>query len=239
MKIISTLVIVVVIAVIIAVGFVYSGLYDVSASSPHAGLANWLMSTTMEASVERRAREIDVPELDDEALQLAGINDFDAMCAGCHGAPGQDPEAIGQGLNPPAPDLQESAAHRTPAELFWITKHGIKMTGMPAWGASHDDEALWPVVAFITALPKLDADSYQSMLASAEGEGHHVADDDSQPHSDASSESTEHHDGDRPHQDQPGSGVVMEHKHTTHSHGSEVSAEDKKNQQQDHDPGHD
>ncbi len=188
MKIISTLFIVVVIAVIVAVGFVHSGLYDVSASSPHAGLANWVMSTTMQASLERRARDIDVPELDDEALQLAGINDFDAMCAACHGAPGQDPQAMGQGLNPPAPDLKESAAHRTAAELFWVTKHGIKMTGMPAWGASHDDEALWPVVAFLTVLPGLNADTYQSMLASAEDSGHHAAGDDNHNHPEAAEE---------------------------------------------------
>jgi len=71
------------------------------------------------------------PSLDDEALQLAGINDFDAMCAACHGAPGQDPEVIGKGLNPPAPALKESVTHRTPAELFWVTKHVIEMTGVP------------------------------------------------------------------------------------------------------------
>ncbi len=82
---------------------------------------------------------------------------------------------MGQGLNPPAPDLADSAAHMTPAELFWVTRHGIRMTGMPAWGATHDDEDLWPVVAFITTLPGLDADAYQSMLSRAEGIGHHGA----------------------------------------------------------------
>jgi len=80
---------------------------------------------------------------------------------------------MGQGLNPSAPDLADSAAHLSPAELFWVTKHGIKMTGMPAWGVTHDDDALWPVVALLARLPELDADSYQALLASAEGVGHH------------------------------------------------------------------
>ena len=193
MKIITMFITAVVIAVIFVTGFIYSGLYNVGASSPHSGFANWVMSTTMHASVDRRAKDIDVPDLDDEALQLAGINDFDAMCAACHGAPGKDPEAMGQGLNPPAPNLKESAAHSTAAELFWVTKHGIKMTGMPSWGASHDDEAIWPVVAFMTQLPKLSADAYQAMLASAEGSGHHAAGDDSHSHSDAASDSTDSH----------------------------------------------
>ncbi len=239
MKIISMLVIAVSIALIVVVGFVYSGLYDVSATSPHSGLANWVMSTTMHASVDRRAKDIDVPNLDDSALQLAGINDFDAMCAACQGAPGQDPEPMGQGLNPPAPDLTESAAHSTAAELFWVTKHGIKMTGMPAWGASHDDEAIWPVVAFLTVLPQLSVDTYQSMLASAADSGHHAADDDSHSHSDAASDATGHHNQDQPRQDQPSNGEVTEHEHSTHSHGDEESAGEKKIQQQEHDHGGD
>jgi mono/diheme cytochrome c family protein len=167
---------VVVIGIIATLGFAFSGIYDVSASSSHSGLANWLLSTTSHASIERRARNIEVPDLDDDALVLAGVNDFDSMCAGCHGAPGRDPEAMGQGLNPPAPDLAEEAAELTPGELFWVTKNGIKMTGMPAWGATHGDDAIWPVVAFMTKLPGLDEAAYQELLASAAGQGHHAPD---------------------------------------------------------------
>ncbi len=215
MKIIYTLFSVLVIGVIFVLGFVYSGLYDVSAGSHHSGITQWLMSTTMHASVERRAREINVPNLDDKSLQQAGISDFDAMCAACHGAPGQKPAAIGQGLNPPAPDLKESAAHRTVAELFWITKNGIKMSGMPAWGASHDDAALWPVVAFITVLPRLDADAYQAMLTSAGSEGHHASDHASENTPDTSTETTVDE--------------VTGHQHENHSHGKQASADDKDN----------
>lgn len=96
------------------------------------------------------------------------------MCAGCHGAPGQKPEAVGLGLNPPPPDLAKVAAQSTPAELFWVTKYGIKMTGMPAWGATHEDQSIWPVVAFLTQLTTLDAEAYQAFLASAAGKGHHA-----------------------------------------------------------------
>ncbi len=167
---------------IVTAGFAYSGLYDVSASSPHSGVVNWLLSTTSRASIERHASNVNVPDLSNESLARAGINDFNAMCIGCHGAPGQAPEAMGQGLNPPAPDLAESAAHMNPAELFWVTKHGIRMTGMPAWGATHGDEALWPVVAFMTLLPELDAVRYQVLLASADGVGHHEAGNDSAGH---------------------------------------------------------
>ena len=128
MKIAAVILAVVVSGIIATVGFAYSGIYDVSAGSTHSGLVNWLLSTTSHASVERRAKGIEVPDLDNE-LVLAGANDFDSMCTGCHGAPGRDPEAMGQGLNPPAPDLAEEAAELSAAELFWVTKNGIKMTG--------------------------------------------------------------------------------------------------------------
>lgn len=156
--------------------FIYSGLFDVSASVPHAAITKWAMSTTMHASVERRAKGVTVPDLAQEELILAGVNDFEAMCIACHGAPGKQPDAMGQGLNPPAPDLQKSAQHLSAAELFWVVKNGIKMTGMPAWGATHDDAALWPVVALMTQLPKLDQAKYESLLERAEGIGHHKTD---------------------------------------------------------------
>jgi len=182
MKIISTLVVTLIVGLLAVAGFVYSGLYDVSAHSPHSGLVAWLLSTTSHVSIERHASRIDVPNLENETLALAGISDFDSMCTGCHGAPGRDPEAMGLGLNPAAPDLSEAAQEMTPAELFWVTKNGIKMTGMPAWGKTHGDDELWPVIAFLTRLPELDSDSYQAMLASAASMGHHTDDEPAEVH---------------------------------------------------------
>ena len=229
MKTLITLAIVVIVGLMGAIGFAYSGLYDVGASSPHSGFVNWLLSTTSHASVERRARDIEVPNLEAEALQLAGVNDFNGMCAGCHGAPGQDPEAMGQGLNPPAPDLAVSAAEMTPAELFWVTKNGIKMTGMPAWGATHDDDGLWPVVALLKKLPDLDAAGYQALLANAEGLGHHAEDAADDGHADASgdhaSNDADHdveesggHQHDESEQRDDAQQEQEEHDHSTHEH---------------------
>ncbi len=214
MKILTKIVIVVAVTAAAAVGFAYSGLYDVSASSPHGGIVNWFLSTTSHASVERRASNIEVPDLDDESLILAGANDYNSMCTACHGAPGIKPEAVGQGLNPPAPDLAEEAAEMSPAELFWVTKNGIKMTGMPAWGASHDDDAIWPVVAFMTKLPELDESAYQTLLADAEGAGHHGDDAANSEHSHAES-------------DAPSSDAAHDHADSgDHEHGDSMQPED-------------
>jgi hypothetical protein len=73
---------------------------------------------------------------------------------------------ISRGLYPRAPQLRRGS-RPTPAEDFWVVKHGIKMTGMPAWGVTHNDEILWDVVAFLRKLPDLTADQYQTLVKSA------------------------------------------------------------------------
>jgi mono/diheme cytochrome c family protein len=217
MKILTTVSIAIAIGMIAVVGFAYSGIYDVAANSSHSGIVNWFLSTTSHASIERQAKDIQVPNLSDDALARAGVNDFNGMCAGCHGAPGQKPEPMGQGLSPPPPDLAESASELSPAELFWVIKNGIKMTGMPAWGVTHDDDSIWPVVAFITRLPNLDAAQYQELMDSAGGMGHHANDSaaEAHPHDESASEAHSH---DGPELSEPPPAEPEEHDHGAHEH---------------------
>jgi mono/diheme cytochrome c family protein len=159
-----------------AIAFAYSGLYNVGATAAHHPVVAWFLATTVNASVERRARGVEVPDLSDPALRRAGAGAFDAMCVVCHGGPGRERDALGQGLTPRPPDLGDAAARMSPAELFWVTRHGIRFTGMPAWGPTHSDELLWSMVAFMAELPNLDADGYRALLPTpdeADAQGHH------------------------------------------------------------------
>lgn len=200
-----------------AVAFIYSGIYDVGASASHGSISSWILETTMHASVEDRADRVEVPDLSERSLLLVGANDFEQMCVQCHGAPGRQPDAVGKGLNPPPPDLAESADEMTAAELFWVTKHGIRMTGMPAWGETHRDEALWPVVAFMTKLPELDAAAYDRLLESAEGIGHHANEATGSEHSQSAGEEVPH-----THEQDESIGTEeateAEHDHSSHEH---------------------
>lgn len=154
-------------------GLVYSGLINVSARIPHSVPFEWLLSTASDASIERHALGIDVPDLQDPEMIAAGANDYAAMCAGCHGAPGVSRDSIGQGLNPEAPNLAHAGETRSPNEIFWVTREGIRMTGMPAWGTTHDDAALWPVVALVMELPKLDATAFAALVERGRQFSHH------------------------------------------------------------------
>lgn len=173
MKVLKVFVFLMVAGVAVVIGVAYSGIINVGATQPHSALLEWLLSTTSRNSIEYHAKSVEAIDLSDETLALAGAKDFDAMCAGCHGAPGKPPNAAGQGLNPQAPDLAVSATKFSVQELFWVTQNGIMMTGMPAWGATHDEKAIWPVVSFMTLLPDMDVATYQGMLARGENLSHH------------------------------------------------------------------
>ncbi len=148
---------------------VYGGVYNVAASDDHEGIVRWLTHTTMHNSVEARAEDITPPDLSAEPMIARGARAYDAMCAGCHQAPGQSGAPLREGMRPSPPPLAEGG-HWQPKELFWIVKHGIKMSGMPAWGVNHDDEELWDVVAFLQRLPQLNAEQYQALVATEDGE---------------------------------------------------------------------
>lgn len=92
----------------------------------------------------------------------------------CHAGPGAERGEMARGLRPAPPELAREATHWSSAELFWIVKHGIKMTGMPAWGESHGDEDLWTIVAFLERLPKLSPKEYHELTSgSGAAEGKH------------------------------------------------------------------
>jgi mono/diheme cytochrome c family protein len=157
---------------IAAGALLYSGAINVAASEPHSALAEWIFETGREHSVRRHARVV-LPPVDEHASQVeVGFSAFRDMCASCHGAPGKDPDEIGKGLTPRAPNLAHVAEERSPGELFWVIKHGIKMTGMPAWGITHSDDELWAIVAFLEQLPTISPEEYRNVDARAGAHSH-------------------------------------------------------------------
>jgi len=143
--------------------FVYTGLYNVSAMNEESGIMKWILTKTRENSIESRSKDISIPNLNDSLMINEGFEHYNEMCVSCHGAPDTEETELSKGLNPRAPYLPKMAKYVDPAELFWVTKNGIKMTGMPAWGKTHSDEKIWAIVAFMKKLLYLDADGYRKM----------------------------------------------------------------------------
>ena len=171
------------VAVIAALGglaFLYSGVYPMGADVPHNALTYWALETLRERSVARASRDIEVPALVDPQMLLSGGADYNEMCSGCHSKPGKTASDISAGLYPQPPNLTQGAdAHghehgvdetqvdgrATAARQFWVIKHGIKASGMAAFGPTHDDERIWAMVAFLQKLPTLSPSQYQILTA--------------------------------------------------------------------------
>ena len=142
--------------------FIESGVYNIGADDHHTKWVLVMIEQLRERSVGVRARSLEVPALQDPARVAAGARRYEALCVGCHLAPGLFKSELRTGLYPHPPNLAQQAA-RDPRTAFWTLKHGIKMSAMPAWGKTLDDAALWDIVAFLEQLPALTPQAYEAL----------------------------------------------------------------------------
>ncbi len=151
--------------------FAWSGLFNVAASSGHWPVTDWFLHWVMRNSVKTHAAfsAPDDPRAQQELVSAAGH--FAGACASCHGAPGRRPSPVMQAATPPAPDLAVNAKEWTDKQLFWILQHGVKYSGMPAWGAPERPDEIRRMVAFVRRLPTMSVAEYRSLTEAAAGAG--------------------------------------------------------------------
>jgi len=166
-----------VLAVAGAIGLytVYTGAYNVAATEEHVSFTRWAFDTTFHNSVERRAGDLVPPAEVTPAMIAAGAGEYKAMCQHCHAGPGVERAGWASGMRPRPPHLTEAATRWSVEEVFWLAKHGVKMSGMPAFGPSHDDATLWGIAAFVKTLPAMAPETYAQFPAAGggQGDGHH------------------------------------------------------------------
>jgi len=187
MKTLTILVVLTALALAAGTSFVYSGVYDMGADEPHWPVTHKLLETLRERSIAMSARNIKVPpDLGDPERVRRGAGNYDAMCTGCHLKPGMDGSEIRKGLYPEPPNLSAAAhdhardahdAAAVAARQFWVIKHGLKMTAMPAWSkGGMDDNTIWDMVALLQKLAELSPEDYAALVAASEGHSHAGAD---------------------------------------------------------------
>jgi len=141
----------------------YTGAYNIAASQDHSPFVRWIFTTTMENSVAARAKDLDVPaEFSNEQI-AAGARHYQAMCQHCHAGPGVERAEWARGLLPQPPHLVEEATHWQPNEVFWLVKHGVRMSAMPAFGETHEDAEILAIAAFVKQLPGMTASDYAAL----------------------------------------------------------------------------
>jgi mono/diheme cytochrome c family protein len=89
-------------------------------------------------------------------------------CATCHANNGDGQTELGRGLYPRVPDMRKPETQKlSDGTLFHIIEHGVRLTGMPAWGTGSPDgeAASWHLVHFIRKLPSLTNADLERMKA--------------------------------------------------------------------------
>jgi len=157
-------------AIIVAIAaalFFFGGFYSVAGTEEDPGVVNWSLIQVRQASVARHGKDTPPFSLDDPAVVQQGARAFSERgCVNCHGGPGVEWQKFSEGLRPDPPDLKELAPQREPQQLFWVIKHGIKMTGMPSFGAIEvPDREIWTIAAFVKKLPNVSEADYKAWTA--------------------------------------------------------------------------
>ena len=158
------------ILLLIALLVILTGAYNVAATDRHETPVAWALDTARINSVQGRADDLAVPRFT-PAMIAAGAGEYKKMCEHCHGGVGTDAAEWSMGMLPNPPALAGAAKQWEPQEIFWMVKHGIKMTGMPAFRDLHDDEVLWNIAAFVKSMPEMSAADYASYAS--EGDQQH------------------------------------------------------------------
>jgi len=171
-KVIVTVIVTLMVFIAAFIIFICSGAYDVSQLSPHNAITKWAINTAKEKSISKRIENIKAPEMNDTSMIIEGFTHYNEMCSTCHGGPGISPDELSKGLYPPPPKFYKSNDMPEPAEAFWVIKNGIKFTGMPGFGPTHDDAKIWAITDFLlNKMNKMTPDEYQDWRKKYAGKG--------------------------------------------------------------------
>ena len=148
-----------------AIAVAWLGLVDVRAD---AAITPWFaawLSSSVHRSVIRQAATVNSLSPAAQAEIIAGGKLYINDCAGCHGAPGETGSEFGGTFYPPVPQLPHRGTEYTEPQIYWIVKHGIRMTAMSAYGRFYSEEELRSIAAFLRQVNNLPAGTETKILA--------------------------------------------------------------------------
>ncbi|MBV8333047.1 MAG: cytochrome c [Candidatus Eremiobacteraeota bacterium] len=132
------------------------GLMPANADSPPSSLERWAAKTSLHATIDKDAPKTPNPVPLDDANLIAGIKLYGANCIVCHGAADGAPSNVARGLYQHAPQLAKDGVEDDPdGETYWKVAHGIRLTGMPAFGPTLQERQLWELALFLKHMDRL------------------------------------------------------------------------------------
>lgn len=155
---IAGIIVSVVVAFIAGYALLQSGFIPANADGKPGGLELWAASTSLNATLRSQAPKGPNPVALSDANLIDGITLYGQHCAICHGtaAGASSASPVAKGLYPAPPQLADEGVEDDPEGVsYWKIKHGIRLTGMPAWGRSLSDRQIWALALFLKHMDKL------------------------------------------------------------------------------------
>jgi mono/diheme cytochrome c family protein len=147
-----------IVAVVVAYLLLKSGFVPANADAQPGGLELWAANTSLQATLQREAPSGPNPVSPTSDHLIDGVKLYTQHCAICHGtAAGEASESpVAKGLYPRPPQFATDGVEDDPEGVsYWKIKHGIRLTGMPAWTGSLSDEQIWTLALFLKHMDKL------------------------------------------------------------------------------------
>ena len=145
----------------------YFGLFPIGADNPPGALERRLAKTATDAYLAKNAPKQENPFQPTPANLVEGARTYEQHCAVCHGGVTKRISLLQNKFSPAVPQLVNRVPHDPDAEFWWITKHGYRLTGMPAWDGILSDDEIWKVISFVKHSDKLPPDAQAAWQAAA------------------------------------------------------------------------
>lgn len=148
---------------------VSQGWFPVGADNPPGHLERKYANMAVDNYVEKHMPQGNNPMPADSANLMTGAMLYEKHCALCHGGGKDRTSPLVHKFSPPAPQILQRIPHDPDAHLWYVTKHGIRMTGMPSWDGVISDDDLWKVIAFVKNSNNLPPDVQAMWEQAAKG----------------------------------------------------------------------
>ena len=151
-------------ALLLGVIVATSGFLNLAASTPHPQGWASVLHYVFKRSTAHHAAGLTVPaDFGTPAMIAKGGAYYGTACAHCHGGPGLGQNPVALSMTPRPQYLMHEVGTFSDRDLFYIVKHGVKYSGMPAYPAQDRDDEIWSVVSFLRAMPKLTTAQYRAI----------------------------------------------------------------------------
>jgi thiosulfate dehydrogenase len=162
----------VIIALLGVAGCIYvilgQGMIPAGADSGPMPLEKWAARRSLHATISQEAPRTPNPVQLTDANLIAGIQLYGQHCAICHGTADGDASAspVAKGEYPQPPQLATHGVEDDQeGETYWKIDHGIRWTGMPAWGSTLSEQQMWTLALFLKHMDKLSPAAQQAWQA--------------------------------------------------------------------------